>query len=120
MKLCVFYTILAFVLLFKSGFAGIGITIDAQKDIFYSQLYSPQDGYLTISHAEYLPFCGPKPADDDDLSAKVWMAWDSSYFYLYAEVRDDIIRVNNLARPNNDCMELKFDPDPTLKPLREL
>jgi hypothetical protein len=45
------------------------------------------------------------------------MAWDSSYIYLYAEVQDDVVRVNHSSRPNNDCIELKFDPDPTLKPL---
>jgi serine phosphatase RsbU (regulator of sigma subunit) len=97
--------------------AQFSISIDAQKDFFYNELSGAENGFLILSYHDYLSLSGPKPDGDKDLSAKVWMAWDSSYFYLYAEVRDDMIRVNHSARPNNDCMELKFDPDPTLKPL---
>ena len=37
---------------------------------------------------------------------------------LMSEVQDDIIRVNNNAGTLNDCLELKFDPDPSKKPPR--
>jgi len=100
----------------RIGLAQISISIDAQKDIFYNQLSSPEEGHLTISHSDFLPFSGHKPTGDTDLSAQIWMAWDSTYFYFYAEVQDDIIRVNNNAGTLNDCLELKFDPDPSKKP----
>jgi hypothetical protein len=96
--------------------AEISISIDAQKDTFYNQLSSPEEGYLTLSHFDFLPFSGPKPAGDTDLSAKIWMAWDSIYFYFYAEVQDDIVRVNHDLRFQNDCLSLKFDPDPSTFP----
>jgi len=99
----------------NSILADIRITVDAQKDPFYNDLTNPDQGYLHISHTEFLPFCGPMPEDDADLSAKVWMAWDETYFYLYAEISDDSICVNNQTRPQNDCIEVKFDPDPSQK-----
>jgi hypothetical protein len=95
--------------------ADFQITIDAQKDPFYGQLKNADHGYLHISHSEFLPFCGPMPEDDTDLSANVWMAWDETYFYLYAEITDDSICVNNQIHPQNDCLEVKFDPDPSQK-----
>ncbi len=97
------------------GLAQISISIDAKKDIFYNQLSSPEEGHFTISRSAFLPFSGPKPHGDTDLSAQIWMAWDSTYFYFYAEVQDDIVRVNNDTRTLNICLELKFDPDPTKK-----
>ncbi|MBN2029592.1 SpoIIE family protein phosphatase [bacterium] len=112
------YLLLLLIFITKSiSLSQIPISIDAEKDAFYDQLHSPEEGYLFIPHSDYLSYCGPEPSGDDDLSAQIWMAWDDVYFYLYAEVRDDIIRVNNEARYENDCMELKFDPDPTVKPL---
>jgi serine phosphatase RsbU (regulator of sigma subunit) len=95
--------------------AGFSIRIDAQKDSFYTQLAEPDQGFLFIPHTDFLPFSGPQPDSDKDLSAMIWLTWDSTYFYLYAEVQDDTIRVNHSSRPQNDCIELKFDPDPTCK-----
>jgi serine phosphatase RsbU (regulator of sigma subunit) len=109
--------LLSFCLSLSTVHADIKIKIDAQKDSFYGQLSNTDQGYLHISHSEFLPFCGPMPEDNTDLSANVWMAWDSTYFYFYTEVQDNIIRVNNDMRQLNDCLELKFDPDPTQKPL---
>jgi len=109
--------ILTLIFNIKISHGALGILIDAQKDSFYTQLSGPEEGYLYIPHTDFLPRSGPQPRSDADLSAKVWMAWDSTYFYLYAEIMDDTIRLNCKARPSNDCMELKFDPDPTLKPL---
>jgi serine phosphatase RsbU (regulator of sigma subunit) len=93
------------------------IKIDAQKDNFYNNLTGPENGYLILSPDDFLPLSGPRPSDDRDLSGSIWMSWDSVYFYIYAEIYDDLIRVNHRARPNNDCIELKFDPDPKQKAL---
>ncbi|NIV95504.1 SpoIIE family protein phosphatase [candidate division KSB1 bacterium] len=97
--------------------AQVGITIDAQKDAFYEQLTGPDDGHVFIPHSDFLPLSGPRPDGDADLSANVWVAWDQKYFYLYAEVKDDVVKVNNRFHPENDCIELKFDPDPKKKAL---
>ncbi|MFC1570043.1 sugar-binding protein [bacterium] len=55
---------------------------------------------------------GNGPDDDADLSGIVWMAYDELYLYLYAEVKDDVVNGSNGARYLNDCIELKFDPEP--------
>ena len=60
----------------------------------------------------YLRDIGTPPTDNADLSAKVWFYYDADYLYCYAEVKDDIVAVTNTERFQNDCMELKFDPDP--------
>lgn len=110
-----FAVLLTVLICSRTGSAQIPITIDAQKDTFYQRLHSPEEGCLTLSHVDFLPYNGPKPAGDADLSARIWAAWDSTYFYCYAEVWDDVVRVNNSARQLNDCLELKFDPDPAAR-----
>ena len=114
MRLVVFSLVF---LLARSGITGFEIKIDAQKDPFYDQLTGPENGFLTITPDDFLPISGPRPNNDRDLSGEIWMAWDSVYFYVYAEIRDDLIRVNSRFRPENDCIEFKFDPDPTQKAL---
>jgi serine phosphatase RsbU (regulator of sigma subunit) len=109
--------IICLMILGNSLYAGSIIKIDAYPDSIYSVLRGPEDGHLIISHNDFLPYSGPKPAGDNDLSAKLWMTWDDEYLYVYAEITDDVIRVNNNVRPHNDCIELKFDPDPTQMPL---
>jgi len=93
------------------------IDIDAQKDRFYDLLTGPENGYIFIPHLDFLPLSGPKPESEADLSANVWVAWDENHFYLYTEVNDDLVKVNNRFHPENDCIELKFDPDPSKKAL---
>ena len=95
--------------------AEFSIEVDAQRDSFYTQLGRPEDGYLHIPHTDYLPLSGPRPLDDADLSADVWAAWDVDYLYIYAEIRDDSVCGSSEFKPNNDCLELKFDPDPSKK-----
>jgi hypothetical protein len=90
------------------------IKIDAQPDSSYTRLSGAGDGCLMLTHDDFLPISGPHPLDDKDLSAKILLAWDTVYLYVYAEIRDDLIRVNNDAPSQNDCIELKFDPDPSL------
>jgi hypothetical protein len=97
--------------------AEFSILIDARKDAWYSRLTTPTESYIHIPHSEYIPLSGPMPVDESDLSADVWVAWDEKYFYLYAEVKDDVVRVASALRPWNDCIELKSDPDPAQKPL---
>ena len=108
---------LLLVFLASTSRAQFSIVIDGKKDSFYSQLLDSTDGYLHISHADFLPMSGPSPKDEADLSADVWIAWDDTYFYLYAEVKDDVVRVSSSVRPWNDCIELKFDPDPSKRSL---
>jgi len=108
---------LLLVFLGNTSRAQFSIVIDGKKDSFYSQLLDSTDGYLHISHADFLPMSGPSPKDEADLSADVWIAWDDTYFYLYAEVKDDVVRVSSSVRPWNDCIELKFDPDPSKRSL---
>lgn len=88
------------------------ITIDAQKDAWYDGLTGPADGLVFMPAACYLPDIGTGPDNDADLSAIVWMSYDEQYLYCYAEVKDDIVKVSNSSTWLNDCIELKFDPDP--------
>jgi hypothetical protein len=86
------------------------IVIDAQRDPFYETLTGPDDGYLQLR-----AFTGNDNGfanGDADLSAKMWAAWDSSYFYVYEEVKDDVISMTSTNTYQNDGMELKFDPIP--------
>ncbi|MCK6562062.1 SpoIIE family protein phosphatase [candidate division KSB1 bacterium] len=99
----------------RGALAQFAITIDAQRDSFYQQLTGPSEGFLVIPHDEFLPLSGPRPAGDADLSAQAWAAWDEDFFYFYVEVRDEAVIVNHPSRPQNDCLELKFDPDPRQK-----
>ncbi|HDQ45544.1 MAG TPA: hypothetical protein ENN17_08630, partial [bacterium] len=85
--------------------------IDGQKDPFYHRLTGPANGYLQLR--SYAFNDNGAPDDDDDLSAKIWTAWDDDWFYLYQEVKDDIISGNATNVWENDCIELKFDPEPT-------
>ena len=99
----------------RTASSAFDIKIDAQKDDIYKTLTTPENGYIHLTPDDFLPLSGPRPDNDRDLSASVWLAWDPIWLYLYAEINDDIIRVNNTARPNNDCIELKIDPDPEMK-----
>ncbi|MDD1750542.1 MAG: hypothetical protein LUO89_11790, partial [Methanothrix sp.] len=117
MKLTANAVALLLVFLRSTSLAQFSIVIDGQKDPFYSHLLDSTDGYVHISHSDFLPMSGPCPKDEADLSDDVWVAWDETYFYLYTEVKDDVVRVSSAVRPWNDCIELKFDPDPGKKPL---
>jgi hypothetical protein len=88
------------------------ITIDAQKDAFYETLTGPSDGLVFLPARSFLSEIGTGPADDLDLSAKVWFCYDAGYLYCYAEVKDDIVAATSDQRYLNDCLELKLDPDP--------
>ena len=91
------------------------ITIDAEKDSWYNGLTGPADGQVFMPAKCFLRDIGDGngPDNDADLSGIVWMAHHSLYLYLYAEVKDDIINGSNAARYLNDCLELKFDPEPS-------
>lgn len=94
-----------------SGGGEFFIVIDANMDNFYSTLTGPENGFLNIPSPLYN--LNGAPVDDRDLSAKVWMAWDNTYLYLYEEVKDDTVHLNNVTDWANDCIELKIDPDPS-------
>lgn len=94
-----------------SGGREFFIVIDANMDNFYSTLTGPENGFLNILSPLYN--LNGAPVDDRDLSAKVWMAWDNTYLYLYEEVKDVTVHLNNVTDWANDCIELKIDPDPS-------
>jgi hypothetical protein len=89
------------------------ITIDAQKDAFYNTLTGPEDGHIYVPPDAFIAGNGDMPDDEIDLSALVWSAWDDTYLYFYVEVTDDNVQLNNTTDWQNDCVELKMDPDPT-------
>ncbi len=86
------------------------IVIDAEKDEWYNTLTGPDDGFI------HIPWMAGNdngyPEDEWDLDAHFWCAWDETYFYCYEEVVDDVVNLNNTTNWANDCLELKFDPDP--------
>jgi len=113
MKKKLLFSVLLLVLLALTVNAqNFSITIDAEKDAFYDALTGPSNGLVFMPYLCYLRDIGTPPTDDADLSAKVWFAYDADYLYCYAEVKDDIVAATNTERFQNDCMELKFDPDP--------
>jgi hypothetical protein len=97
-----------------TGFAQFAIVIDAEKDAFYETLTGPEDGYLFIPYEAYIAANGAMPDDNDDLSALVWTGWDDMYLYCYMEVTDDNVQLNHATDWNNDSVEWKMDPDPTV------
>ena len=68
-------------------------------------------GYLQIRSSAYNQ--NGAPQGDADLSAKVWAAWDPTWFYLYEEVMDDTLKGTATNAYQNDGLELKFDPVPS-------
>ena len=97
---------------YGSSFA-LDIVIDAAKDDFYNTLTGPEDGWIHIPYTASNDNGDPGTHDDEyDLSANFWCAWDSTYFYFYEEVWDDIVTCENATNHQHDCLELKFDPDP--------
>jgi L-ascorbate metabolism protein UlaG (beta-lactamase superfamily) len=89
------------------------IDIDGLKDSFYNSLTGPNDGYIQIRYYAYDDL-GMPPVNDADLSVKVWTAWDNEWFYLYEEVKDDSISANAVDVWGEDCLDLEFDPKPTV------
>jgi hypothetical protein len=70
------------------------------------------DGYIYMG-PESVGLTMLMPDDEYDCSGLIFMCWDSTYYYFYAEVKDELINVNNTTVYENDCIELKIDPDPT-------
>jgi len=91
------------------------ITIDAEKDTFYSTLTGPNDGWIYIPPEAFNnngSTADPGPVDEIDLSTNWYSAWDDTFLYVYADVTDDI--VNQTGIPDywrNDCFDAKVDPD---------
>jgi hypothetical protein len=88
-----------------------GIFVDGERDEFFSELTGPDDGALHLR--SYAWNDNGAPDSDDDLSARIWTAWDEEWFYLYEEVTDDVLSGNAASVWEEDCLELKFDPLPT-------
>lgn len=89
------------------------ITIDAEKDAFYETLTGQSDGLVYLPSRSFLDESGfSSPDNDDDISAIIWFAYDEDFLYCYMEAKDDFITASNSSRFLNDCIEIKFDPDP--------
>src|SRR3990172_5971950 len=86
------------------------ITIDAVKDAYYNTLTGPDDGWLWIP-PEAFNNNGPMPDDELDLSANYYSAWDATYLYVYEEVKDFNVLQNSATWYQNDCIDIKVDPD---------
>jgi hypothetical protein len=84
------------------------IIVDGEKDAFFDGLTGPGDGYLQLR--SYASNDNGAPDDDADLSAKIWTAWDETWFYLYEEVLDDQISGDANDVWNEDEIEIKIDP----------
>lgn len=87
------------------------IVVDAEKDDWYNTLTGPDDGYLQLHF--YHGNDNGVARNDVDLSAKMWAAWDSTWFYFYTEVKDDTISGSGVNSYQDDGLELKVDPHPT-------
>jgi hypothetical protein len=92
--------------------AEFNIVVDGEKDDWYNSLTGPDDGYLQLHF--YHGNNNGVATNDADLSAKMWAAWDSTWFYFYTEVKDDTISGSGTTSYNNDGLELKVDPKPLL------
>lgn len=93
----------------------LDIVIDAEKDDWYNGLSEPNDGLIYFPYRSGLTEAAfTLPEDDNDCSALLWAAWDTTYLYYYAEVTDDIVLVNNATTWQNDMIEVKYDPDVTV------
>jgi len=91
----------------------LDITIDAAKDDFYGTLTGPADGWIHIPYTANNDNNSFAQHDDEyDLSANFWCAWDETYFYFFEEVWDEYVTASSGTSYQNDCIELKFDPDP--------
>ena len=93
------------------------ITIDGEKDAWYDGLTGPADGMICLPHNAFMSDIGDglgPEGGDEDCSAIVWFGWDESYLYCYAEIKDDLLLTNNATQWQNDGMELKIDPDPSV------
>ena len=88
-----------------------GIVVDGMKDAFYDGLTGPDDGYLQLQafHGNNNGFAD----NNEDLSAKIWVAWDDSCFYYFNEVVDDVVAATSTGNAwQNDQFEIKVDPIP--------
>lgn len=108
----IFTVMIVLALAFIAEAQDFSITIDAEKDAFYEGLTGLADGLVYIPSRAYLRDVGTPPDGDADLSSIVWFAWDDDYLYMYEEVKDDIVLCTNTQNWQNDCLELKIDPDP--------
>jgi hypothetical protein len=110
-RILLFVSLLTFVFC-SMGFAQFDDVIDGQKNDFYTTLTGPENGHFFIPSEAYIEGNGVMPDDNDDLSALVWTGWDDMYLYFYVEVTDDNVQLINTTDWQNDCVEVKMDPDP--------
>jgi hypothetical protein len=86
------------------------VVVDGTKDAFYNGLTGPSDGFLQLR--SYAWNEKGKPDSDDDLCARIWTAWDDTWFYLYEEVTDNVVSGSAPESWEEDYLDLMFDPQP--------
>ena len=89
------------------------INVDGNRDPVFTASKGFGTGYIQLQMKSYAGNDNGIPAGDADLSANVWTAWDTTWLYLYEEVRDNVVSNNGATSYNNDGLELKIDPQPT-------
>ncbi|RPH97971.1 MAG: T9SS C-terminal target domain-containing protein [Calditrichaeota bacterium] len=87
------------------------MVIDAVKDPWYNYLMGPDNGYVYMPAATYNT--NGQPDNNADLSASLWTAWDENYLYIYEEVKDNVVNLNNVTSWQDDVLEVYIDPNPT-------
>lgn len=81
------------------------ITIDGRLEE-WSQAALPS---LTLGHARDVSFGADHRQGPQDLSAVAYVAYDDRYLYIAANVRDDLLYVDDIARTQGDAVELLID-----------
>jgi hypothetical protein len=111
-----FLHLFVFILLLSSLFAqAFPPTIDGLRDPWFSTLTDNTEGFIYLPPESVFPGMEEFTDDASDCSALCWIAWDETYLYAYVEVTDELVQVNNLTNYQNDGVEFKMDPDPTLE-----
>lgn len=86
--------------------SGTAIAIDG--DIYE---WRPWPGSINYSSGEQVVFGKNKWKDTKDLSGIVWTAWDENFFYLAADIKDDVV-VQTMKGPDmwrGDHIEIYID-----------
>ena len=83
---------------------GLGFAVDGQKDARYNDVYSiTLDSCFDVSDGAS-PF---DPFAPNDMTARMWYAWDAHYLYYYVQVHDEDIEPGS----QDDYVEFWVDPD---------
>jgi len=87
------------------------VNVDGDLDDWNLNAYrEDQFGILDSSNIQFYPGIGSMKSDgDEDLSAKVYAAWDDDYIYIAAVVKDDSVERDGDNPYQNDGLTLWID-----------